>query len=116
MLDITLVQFLVWLISGPGVGVATNWLVEYIPGLKRWLDTLDYEWRRGFYMVVSLVIPLVATGGMVWLDQAEPTPETWFKALAAGALGYMTNQATYLLRRAYAVAHGKIATFWAVQG
>ena len=99
METITLAQFLTWLVTGPGIGAALSALLAYTPYVGDWFAGLSYNAKRLVMMAACFAVPLAATGALLLLGEAVNTPETWFRALAAGALGYAASQVAHLKMR-----------------
>lgn len=97
--DMTLTAFLAFLLTGPGVAVVLSAIMEYVPFVRDWADSLSYNAKRLMVMVVCLTVPLLAAWLLVYLGQALNTAETWFRAAAAGWLGYVASQTAHLVVR-----------------
>lgn len=99
METVTLVQFLTWLVTGPGIGAALSALLAYAPYAGDWFEGLNYNAKRLVMLAACFAVPLAATGALVLLGEGINAPETWFRALAAGAFGYAASQVAHLKMR-----------------
>lgn len=99
METITLVAFLTWLVTGPGIGAALAAILAYAPYVSDWFGSLSYDAKRLVTLVACFALPLAATGALVLLGESVNAPETWFRALAAGAFGYAASQVAHLKMR-----------------
>lgn len=85
------------LARGPGinaiVGVLLSILVEYVP---RWSE-LDAKAKRPLILVLCLLVPILATLGLVALDQLQANDiDLWWAALLAGATAFSTSQLAHI--------------------
>lgn len=96
--DLTLRAFLFWILTGPGVAGVLAVLGE-LPYARQFLDRLSYDGKRLVFLTLSMLVPLLATWGAVALAYLPSTPDTWFRALAAGWAGFTTSQIVHLFAR-----------------
>ena len=77
----TLQDFLVWIISGGGVGIIAYWLMERIGERAN----LSAEWKRYLSLLLAALVAVAAYGGSVAIGY-EPQPETvaaWIEGVFA---------------------------------
>lgn len=91
----TLSAFLVWAATSAGAGVVLAWLIEYVPFVGVWVQTLAYEWKRVVVLAICLALPLVALALSVQLGYSSPTPDAVFASLSAGFVAYASSQVTH---------------------
>ena len=85
------------LARGPGinaiVGVLLSILVEYVP---EWSE-LDAKAKRPIILLLCLLVPILATFGLLALDQVQPDDlDLWWGALLAGATAFSTSQLAHI--------------------
>lgn len=84
--------------SQPGIinaviAALSSVLIEYVPGFSG----LDSKWKVLAFAGVSIVLPLLAAGLGVWtLGWPAGWDVTWWPALQAGVLAWMSGSGAHL--------------------
>ena len=85
------------LARGPGinavVGVLISILIEYVP---EWSE-LDAKAKRPIILLICLLVPILATFGLVALGQVQPNDlDLWWAAILSGATAFSTSQLAHI--------------------
>ena len=103
----TLQEALSWLISGPGAGVLSYWIMDKAPFLKELLS----EYKRYCSLAIAAAIGMAAFALSVTLQYTPmpADPKAWVEALfAVGFLAAITSQVTHGRRDLRAKDRGSV--------
>lgn len=98
--ELSLEQFLTWLLSPAAIGIALSVIIEKVPFVKKYFDTIiDPDWKRFTVLGFCLAVPLLALGVGALLDYFTLTGDSVFHALAVGWDAFATSQVVHAFIR-----------------
>lgn len=95
----TLQNFLYWMLTGAGVGVAVPVLLM-LPYVDEAFGSLSYNAKRLTVLLLSFALPLAVYGLGVWRGYVSANDEQLFQSLVAGFTAFSTSQVVHLPLRA----------------